>query len=219
MARANTTTAESKPLLDNPNLPSQGGEEVIDVADLMRQRVENSIPEIKERSRNPLIPNNPFDSVSENLPKQYEYVPVQIPGIMGPQFKLREDQILREFLSTGWLFLTTDLVSRDGRNGRAILDVYEERDGKVVINNCYILYASKDWFNKYREEKVKDSNAKSDRSIEAMKEAAEVKQDGNMRIKVIDNQVKGNASPNELERQLDNLDRESMAEFLSEGKS
>ena len=114
------------------------------------------------RAKSQLIPNNFFDLSDSGLPSDYIYMPLDIPN---PHRPFYEHQLaaLREAERSGFQYLPTDLVSRDGSNGRATIPNFVEVEGRVTIANCYIMFAGRDWYNERRNSNTKVRNDKLER--------------------------------------------------------
>lgn len=145
-------------------------EDVVDVSEIMRQRVQEHQFEVRHLSYNPAIPDNPFDFSRSGLPRDYEYFQVQVPNKYNEKLNMAQSSILADYINTGWQFLTTDLVSRDGRNGKAIIPNFTEDNGRIIVSGCYIMYASKDWYNRRRAKNEEKAEDKRRQTREAMQQ-------------------------------------------------
>lgn len=152
--------------------PQPVAEEIVDISSIMRQRVVDHQTGFgfRDLSYNPAIPNNPFDFSRAGLPKQYEYFQVQVPSKTSDRLNIAQTAILADYINTGWQFLTTDLVSRDGRNGKAVIPNFSEDNGRIIVAGCYIMYASKDWYNQRRKRNEQGFEDKRKQTREAMQQ-------------------------------------------------
>lgn len=130
----------------------------INLTNAMRERVKHHMVKSQnERARNPAIPNDIFDFSRSGLPSDFVYHPVEIPNSASPLYATQLG-ILNAYLHQGFEFLTTDLATRDGRNGTAVIPNLVEIDGRVAVGGCYILFASRDWYDESRARNVKKRN-------------------------------------------------------------
>lgn len=152
----------------------------INLTSKMRERVQHHmVKSQKERARNPAIPNDIFDFSQSGLPQEFVYHPVEIPNPSSPLYGTQLG-ILNAYLNSGFEFLTTDLATRDGRNGTGAIPNLVEIDGRVTVGGCYILFASRDWYDKSRSKNVKKRNdilsSQTDSREEAMEQLGGNKQ-------------------------------------------
>lgn len=141
----------------------------INLSQVMRQRVERHIVQKqKERVRNPAIPDDLFDFSESGLPSEFVYHPVEVPNSSSPLYA-NQLGALQNYLHAGFEFLTTELATRDGRDGTAMIPELVEIDGRVVVAGCYILFADRDWYQGNRNRNI----AKRNKALEAQTEARE----------------------------------------------
>lgn len=155
----------------------------------MHERVKgHMVRSQRERARNPAIPNDIFDFSDSGLPQDFVYMPVEVPNPASPLYA-HQLGILNAYVFTGFDYLTTDLVTRDGRNGTGRIPNFVEMDGRVTVGGCYILFASRDWYEKARRVNVEERNSILARQTEAREESLG-DLGGNKQVRRVDNEVR-----------------------------
>jgi len=159
----------------------------VNLADKMRDRVKRHIDRFQEefRARNPAIPDDIFDFSGTGLPSQFDYYPVEVPNPNSPVYS-HQVGVVQAYLQSGFEFLTTDLVSRDGVDGTARLPDFVPIDDKVTVGGCYILFADRDWHEGRRQANVQQRNAILDQHGTAREESLESR--GGKNVRVVDSE-------------------------------
>lgn len=163
---------------------SQGSN--VDLSRVMRERVERHMKRFPQnyKARNPAIPDDIFDFSRSGLPKDFEYHPVEVPNPSSPLYASQLGT-LNNYLQSGFEFLTDEMVTRDGRNGTAMIPDFVEIDGKVMVGGCYILYADRDWYGANRRRNVEKRNAILTRKSEAREDELEAHM-GNRQVRKVE---------------------------------
>lgn len=100
---------------------------------------------VKERVRNPMVPNNMFDFSAAGFPADIQVLPIQIPRPGDPA----EMAQYKDMLYRTWQHLPYDVISTNGGlDGKAVVPGCEARDmggGRLVavLGEHYLMYANR----------------------------------------------------------------------------
>lgn len=128
-------------------------EQPVDLGELMAGRLAPMRHEL--RSANPLFENNVFDFTGAGFPSRFSLHPVAVPDRNNELISGSQHRVLRSYVQAGYQFVTVDMVTdRPGRAGRAFIPAFEDHDGRVVVNGCFIMYIDKDHVNRKRRDSM-----------------------------------------------------------------
>jgi hypothetical protein len=126
-----------------------------------------------EQGVNPMIPNNMFDFSRTGLPMFYVYESIERPNPNSPLYA-QQLQRVQDFELVGFSYLSTRWVSKTGEGGKARISNFVVDDGKVVIANCYIMYADREAYETRRAKNVKNQNDKTAKKKSDVREGQEL---------------------------------------------
>lgn len=107
------------------------------------------------RSSNPLFENNVFDFTGSGFPTRFALYPVAVPDTTNEVIRGSQLRVVRAYVEAGYQFVTTDMVSdKPDRVGRAFVPNFEDHDGRVVVNGCFVMYIDKDHVNRKRRDSM-----------------------------------------------------------------
>lgn len=130
---------------------------------------------VKDRARNPLVPNNFLDVSDAGFPSDIIVKPVAIPAV-GNVLQLQQYQ---EFRNKMWQHVKWSWISSNGGlDGKASIPGAEARDlggGELVatLSGYYLMYADKKAYLRRRAENVEAANRRLEERVVGMEEKHE----------------------------------------------
>ena len=119
----------------------------------------NTRMQFRYNAKNPALPNNPFEPLSNsNWPSDLALIMVPVPQSADTVIKLHNETILNRMAASGYAFVRYEDCSINPHPIKFYFPNVEEKDGRAVIQNMFLMYADKGSLERDRKEAIRRYN-------------------------------------------------------------